>query len=120
MRQSLAVDWKCFDVGYGIASSLASHFLCGIDLFGDTTWWKEKWLMESTAPNGHTRVCFCSQGEEADMKMIVHVAIAHAVENDHTVSHDSNFHPFFLAPFSPLSWSLMEQTYLDLKEFWLS
>ena len=52
--------------------------------------------------------------------MIVHVAIADAVENDHKVSHDLNFHPFFLAPFSPLSWGLVEQAYLDLKEFWLS
>ena len=54
------------------------------------------------------------------MKMIVHVAIAEAVENDHKVSHDLNFHPFFLAPFSPLSWSLVKQAYLDLKEFSLS
>ena len=81
---------------------------------------KRKMTVGSTAPNGHTRVCFCSQGEEADMKMIFHVAIADAVENDHTVSHDSNFHPFFRAPFSPLTWSLVEQTYLDLKEFGLS
>ena len=36
------------------------------------------------------------------------------------VSHDSNFCPFFLAPFSPLSWSLEEQANLDLKEFWVS
>ena len=36
------------------------------------------------------------------------------------VSHDSSFCPFFLAPFSPLSWSLVKQAYLDLKEFWLS
>ena len=36
------------------------------------------------------------------------------------VSHDSNFCPFFLAPFSPLSWSLVEQAYLDMKEFWVS
>ena len=28
--------------------------------------------------------------------------------------------PFLLAPFSPLSWSLEKQAYLDLKEFWVS
>ena len=32
---------------------------------------------------GHPRVCFCSQGEEAVMKMMVHVARADAIENDH-------------------------------------
>ena len=36
------------------------------------------------------------------------------------ISRDSNICPFFLAPFSPLSWSLEKQAYLDLKEFWVS
>ena len=35
------------------------------------------------------------------------------------VSHDSNFHAFFLVPFSSISW-ILEQAYLDLKEFWVS
>ena len=36
------------------------------------------------------------------------------------ISRDSNICRFFLAPFSPLSWSLEKQAYLDLKEFWVS
>ena len=36
------------------------------------------------------------------------------------ISRDSKIRPFFLAPFSPLSWSLEKQAYLDLKEFWVS
>ena len=51
--------------------------------------------------------------------MIVHVA-DRCSRKWSLVSHDSNFHPFYFAPFSPLSWSLMEQAYLDLKEFWVS
>ena len=37
-------------------------------------------VAESTTANGYARVCFFSQGKEADMKMILH--LADAVEND--------------------------------------
>ena len=36
------------------------------------------------------------------------------------ISRNSNIGPFFLAPFSPLSWSLEKQAYLDFNEFWVS
>ena len=46
--------------------------------------------------NGHARVYFCSHGEEADIKMIVHVA--DAVEND--------LHSVIIRTFAPFSRSV--------------
>ena len=45
-----------------------------------------------------------------DMNTIVHVG--DVVENEHQSVSQSNFRAFFLAPFSPLSWSL-EQAYFE-------
>ena len=109
---SLAV--KCFDGGNGITSTLASRLLCGTDLVAvrSTEWNWNAWWKENTCRN---RECFCSQGEEADMKIIVHVA--DAVESSHQSVMIRTFaRAFFLAPCSPLSWSI-KQIYLDLKEF---
>ena len=44
------------------------------------------------------------------MNAIVHVG--DVVENEHQSVSQSNFRAFFLAPFSPLSWSL-EQAYFE-------
>ena len=33
---NFAVDWRCFDMGNEIASTLASHLLCGIDTMSST------------------------------------------------------------------------------------
>ena len=42
---------------------------------------KRKMPVGIHSANGYARVCFCSHGEEADMKMIVHVD--DRVQNDH-------------------------------------
>ena len=55
------------------------------------------------------------------MKMIVHVAKADAVENDHKSVMIRTFALFSRSVFPiELSWSLVKQAYLGLKEFWLS
>ena len=33
---NFVVDWKCFDMGNEIASTLASHSLCGLDTMSST------------------------------------------------------------------------------------
>ena len=53
--------------------------------------------------------------------MIVHVAIADAIDNDQKSIMILTLALFFLAPFSPLSRSLVSTgLFLALKEFWLS
>ena len=44
---------------------------------------KRKMRIGIQSTDEHPRVSFCSHGEEANMKMIVHVAITDAIENDH-------------------------------------
>ena len=89
-KLNLAVDcwgnvltWK-----WNSASILSSHLLCGKNLITMSSTgpnWshdgKKNFCNKSTASNIHGQECICLQGEEADIKMIVHVA--DAVENVH-------------------------------------
>ena len=72
-----------------------------------------------TASNAHGQECVCLHGEEADIKMIVHVA--DAVENFHWSTMIRNLELFLLRfPHYLGVWHRLIYTWIYLKEFWVS
>ena len=108
-KVNLAIAWKCFYISKSFA----------------TVWHRLSRCVQQDCTGSHDEKkndfrnpsMFLFERSLSGLKMIVH--LPDAGENGHKSVMIRTFTLFFLAPFSSISW-ILQQAYLDLKEFWVS